>query len=703
MKTSALPKQPRRLVVAIAAGVLLATLLAGFSGAATDDEAARDLDGPIPPTLRLGDAATYYHDQGVRPPFKVVVNTAGVVYDIDGVARFAVRLETDRDSARAGPEGVSNADLASGRAISTSGWGSGVSESHDGNLFGARDIRRDLNYSFRFHAPAAAPPAGCLTLIGQPSYAPLDANSVARRLEQCYTPASFWRQHPALRPDYAFAGLDEFEVDGAPMSALRMEPSASSRMETPDGSPIPTLRAWVSPSVPFLVRLERGPGANAGPDLQLVSFLRGVAPLAATTPLPTPLGPLPTGARSPWGLPETGFYAEFPPSAAWRIALQYPPDPTFRDFIARHPDAIAVSAEYNEAVTFAGRSRAWAFVVSDGSAAMTVKGEQEFLGGALPAPPRERLHYSRLDRAPPIDGLPDVLPTIHGLMERWARYVPKELAAVEPTPRFHLASDNATLVIGLTGAGADSWAELTFTNGSVRRLEHGRFRQTETPSLPLVSTPDAPAPLPPRPASAADSTFTWKAPSLGESVDIGLFAVGAAAAIWLWPTLRSGALMPLFSRVVGPKALEHKHRSLIAELVRSEPGIHFGEIVRRTGLGRGTVRHHLRVLSATRILREHSGPRYSTYFAIEAADRRVMLAADALKAPGARDLLRVVLESPGINGSQAAATAGISRQAAARHVHRFEERGLIEVRRGPGMFSLSATSLAALVTAKREG
>lgn len=173
---------------------------------------------------------------------------------------------------------------------------------------------------------------------------------------------------------------------------------------------------------------------------------------------------------------------------------------------------------------------------------------------------------------------------------------------------------------------------------------------------------------------------------------VGVLAALAAALYYLGPKVKTlGA--SLYSRIGADDALDNETRQRILEIVREEPGIHFSDIRKRLGTGVGSLEHHLDVLVDHGILVEAPGSGYRCYFEHGSVDRRVMAVADRLRSEVARGLLRAIVERPDDALADIADELGVSPDAAAYHLDRLEEVGLVDRRRDGRSLDLALTDL----------
>lgn len=107
------------------------------------------------------------------------------------------------------------------------------------------------------------------------------------------------------------------------------------------------------------------------------------------------------------------------------------------------------------------------------------------------------------------------------------------------------------------------------------------------------------------------------------------------------------ALLPLFTRIHKPEALENPRRRQVLDEVTNNPGFSFSGLVRATGLATGTVRHHLTVLKRLGFIQSATRGNTIRFYPVGIErSRRDALA--VLQDPACRELCVKVAERPGI-------------------------------------------------------
>src|SRR5205085_1546619 len=90
------------------------------------------------------------------------------------------------------------------------------------------------------------------------------------------------------------------------------------------------------------------------------------------------------------------------------------------------------------------------------------------------------------------------------------------------------------------------------------------------------------------------ATLSAWVPTPEQAAGVGAAAVAVGLLYYLWPLAKGG--LGLFSRLKQPEVLGHPARQQILQLVEAQPGIHFKEMARRTGMPNGSLVHHLETL-----------------------------------------------------------------------------------------------------------
>lgn len=453
--------------------------------------------------------------------------------------------------------------------------------------------------------------------------------------------------------------------------------------------------------------------------LTLATFTAGtqtrLAPAAASDPLPA----LAISKRPDWGVDDTGLVMDLLPSTAWNQAMTDPSYTKLRDFTKSHPGWYTESA-----YSFRLQGPAWWFHVTDGQTTFSVIVEVARDSG-LPAPlPQHAFRYTDFPETQATSaGKREMFasgPTLAALQGRWRDYATRQDGAHAATNflvRLGCADDGSGTCIPYEIALA-GWEETsaspqrldtTTTPPTLVRDESVRFsnlvlidgkanwmqehEENSTVRDGVFTLAPSSSGVPGHPV-AGSGLSAWL-PSPAQAAGAGLLALLAGLAYYLWPALKSGGALGLFSRLRTPELLNHPQRARLAGLVEANPGIHFQELLRQSGLPNGTLVHHLDVLRKGELLVAHRNGGYTCYFLAGATQR----GAEAVKADGARRLLQAIQGSPGISGLELSRATGLTVSTVHHHVQRLLEGGVVTGQRDGRSIRLYARSPSAVEVA----
>lgn len=533
------------------------------------------------------------------------------------------------------------------------------------------------------------------------------------------------------------------ELEGLPAVVL-----ASTRLEP---SSVGTVYLWMAPNVPFpLLIVHQAPGSAAREVARLAYYEAGAAAPEPARPAPEPAAPaLDWAPAPPWGVPDEAAAWRFHPSDAFERAREHAGAQTLREFLALHETAWTRYARWDVRSEAYGslRTESWGFVLTDGQAEYAfriarrdptplahVATASPPLDGSAPLLPYEFLELAPhpdapSERAAPLasDRPPVRAPTVGSALGRWAVYDP-ELVQDEGRINFEyrygclppvcerlvhdfsaawLHQGDALPLPGLLDDGPQ------FARGGIQYDSTGATRMTWR-----VATPALTLHLPPtefvREKTALDeavgvrgdasmTTLPWRVPPASVALAAGLVAALVVAALGLRSVLRGGLTLLGYSRLVQSRALAQPVRSLLVDLVRQHPGLHFQELVRCSGRSPSTVDHHLRLLVRLGLVVRVEGTRYVCFFPKGRLGHPAMTALPVLKSRGARRVLDALVRSPGTSPAELARGVGASRQGVHRHLVRMEACGLVSFERRDGRVRVVPTGLGREVAADPPG
>lgn len=491
-----------------------------------------------------------------------------------------------------------------------------------------------------------------------------------------------------------------------------------------------------SPSWDESGRLPEDPDADTYLVVRLAGYTRGNGPLAKTNDVdPRPAPPIEWKPRQPWGPDETGINHPFPLSSAFVRARDDPEYDGLRSFLREHPSAIVSNTYYDEWGDDDSSAHRWVLDIGDASAGLRIsvlrreRNDLQSLNELVPGSPvpgdagETTISYNVTEQEfgghlfDPLNA-PQNMPTVASVMARWRAYAAPEFAGEAPNMweftlhdvRYAGDADALTMRAGFlhefnqfdwvnpstmstrwVSNRTESYVRIDASGWTSHSGEHG-FRSAWGDSDPPQQVPPTKSGGGPKIGVRANAVrvVPWALPTGKAAVATGFVALLAGAAYVFWPAVKSGLVLPLYSRVERPRVLDNARRSQIAAIIEQQPGIHFQEIARRLQLGAGEARHHLNKLLLTGVVTEQANDGFTCYFLKGALDRRIMLAAPVLKAEGARRVLRAVLENPHASLTDVAALTGLSTPTVHYHVRRLAGTSLVEARRTGGEVRLLA-------------
>jgi hypothetical protein len=459
---------------------------------------------------------------------------------------------------------------------------------------------------------------------------------------------------------------------------------------------------WLNPALPVPLRFEvAAAGTDRSARYDLVAFEAGgqqrLARGAWTGGWDAPAA-LP---MRPWGLDEQGMESPFPAEQAFARMRE---DPLWSAFLRGNPDAYLLETASATSTLYGQTERSWRFTITNGTAAVEGVARQsvpEWADG-LPEPARSAAAshevaaaWTEPEAIPPRPQGTPMLPTALAAAARWRE------AGGQGTANgwsYALVGDGLGGSAHAVGAGSGIVQHRLVDPAAPGEDALSRFNSLNVTTdwawmdaegdlrVQWASTWDTASgdPILPQqapeaaPASALAAPRGW-VPTAAQAAGAGAVGVLAGLLYYLWPTLRAGVL-GLFSRVTGPELLESPARASLVALVQANPGIHFKQMQRLSGMGNGVLVHHLHKLTGAGLLVARRMGKYTCYFA-PGASREGLAAVEALKAPGARRVLDTVRTASGLGPEAIAQRSGLAVSTVHYHVQRLERAGLVQVDR----------------------
>ncbi|MBW3582247.1 MAG: helix-turn-helix domain-containing protein [Euryarchaeota archaeon] len=452
------------------------------------------------------------------------------------------------------------------------------------------------------------------------------------------------------------------------------------------------MRVWLSRDSPYPLRIEAHDVVSGFMEIyRLAGLERGDASMSPASPLPPDLPTIETAPLRPWGPDDTDAVHPYSLGEAFQGARDDPTYPGLRDFLERFPDA-----DVTGALTHPGSKHDWVFTVTSDTHYIAVCASRRTVEADGTTGPQIARHetcaeeehdwlaYAFSTAAAKIRSLQDVWSAIHPDIETNGRIDYGFYTECGDSCHYFITIgvERTTQTERLTPLRAEGDSERTTVRHTVHFGHDGRILKIGNATSERKMDGGTPLPDPgdddqdPVPLTMAGSV--WVLPDSGPIVGTALVAFLTGLAYWLWPTVKSGLALPLFSRVQRAKALDHPVRAELFSAVETEPGIHFQEMVRRTGHAEGQVQHHLGKLVDTGLLQVKKTKGYTCYFPGGRVDRATLASAGLLKSDGARSVFTAVATTPGTSGADIAEATGLARQTVAYHLKRLVEAGLLE-------------------------
>lgn len=520
----------------------------------------------------------------------------------------------------------------------------------------------------------------------------------------------------------------------APAGFERVGPFDAARFSGEDDQGQP-LSIWLADGIPYPVRYEAAQAVpqdlfegsqGQGAFVVEMTGLEAGSQARVAGGEPGPAAPaIEYAPRQPWGMDETGAEHPFPPSKAYQVAAEQ--SPLFQAMLAESPGAYIANSWFMDLSSTNDVDRRWHLMVTDGSTMVSLFVRQEGTpAGAgddwpmwnvwdkLPQVPEEGMVYDYSveelaslpfdDLFPMPDELPQAWPTAASVVARWKHFVgPQEDASAPAWEQSVFCSGTCGLPDLLVRTGVNEHhsstvsvqpgqqpeflaSDLTFGTlfltgeGHTILFVDARLDSQATAAVPVTAGPASP------PSSTADdgvraTSLAAFIPTVPQAAGATLLGLLLGALYWLWPKLKAAAGLGLFSRIGGEQLLEHPARAQLLQIVQAEPGVHFQDLVRRSGLPNGTAVHHLGKLAKGGLVSVRSLGRYTCYFPGNSPDRAALAAAPVLRSDGARRVYEAIQGRPGLSGLELAGLVELQPSTVNYHVQRLVESGLVRAAR----------------------
>jgi len=127
------------------------------------------------------------------------------------------------------------------------------------------------------------------------------------------------------------------------------------------------------------------------------------------------------------------------------------------------------------------------------------------------------------------------------------------------------------------------------------------------------------------------------------------------------------------------KALQLTARRTVYDAIKSNPGLHFRELQRRTGMAVGSLQYHLDVLQRVHLVKATRKGKFLRFFPVigEQTDEEKKTLS-LLRNESVRKIVLLLLSKPHANNRQIAAFLELSPSTVSFHLQKLEESALVE-------------------------
>lgn len=499
-------------------------------------------------------------------------------------------------------------------------------------------------------------------------------------------------------------------------------------------------RLWFQEGIPYPVRFEASIDTPEPDVLTLIGFDRGEEALVpGPVPARVDLPAVGLAASDRYGPAPGGWQHPFPIPAAVEHAQAHSQE--VADFLAGHPDWFVRAADHRLEDRDGTLTDRWELDLHGGDQALSVQVSRPRDAAPNVLPPEATRLVAQLEEAVAeetfdqpsssgveADGAEDDeewpaecrsarLPSVGAVAARWSAMQPEPTAANsygfrldcftfsgDVAPRARVFAGDARIIFPAAPSDPLTEDDSQSSTQVLTRLvahEDGHFEVERSATAVSRSTGlgQRPQGTPPQSIERVGGGV-WATPEAPIAASITLVSILAGVLYWLWPVLKAGPL-GLFSRLQGPQLLDHPVRKELMQRIEAQPGLHYQDLVRAMGKGKGAVEHHLRKLQDGGLVKSIAAGGYTCFFPV-AFDRRLTAAAPALKSAGARRVLAAIQANPGASATTIGALTGLSPAAVNHHLQRLGAAGLVDVLRNGRSLSLQPTALASQVAAANQ-
>ncbi|KCZ71032.1 hypothetical protein ANME2D_03062 [Candidatus Methanoperedens nitroreducens] len=144
-------------------------------------------------------------------------------------------------------------------------------------------------------------------------------------------------------------------------------------------------------------------------------------------------------------------------------------------------------------------------------------------------------------------------------------------------------------------------------------------------------------------------------------------------------TIRFLAILGGYKKICHSNVLENTNRDKLYDFIKSFPGSYFSEIIKATGLNKGTVEYHLKMMKSEEMIessKTNGKTRYFlNHFTYNKAEQTVIA---ALKNDAHRRIILEILNNQGINHKTLSERIGVSGPTITQHIKYLKEKGIVK-------------------------
>jgi predicted transcriptional regulator len=211
------------------------------------------------------------------------------------------------------------------------------------------------------------------------------------------------------------------------------------------------------------------------------------------------------------------------------------------------------------------------------------------------------------------------------------------------------------------------------------RIEMGEYRHESPEHTPTAAHTVTPLPQHP-------PLIQMGFPDLERGAVIAVPLLVGIFTAYFFPAIQFAAtkgllFIPAFSRIKRSQVLDHKLRDKVHALIRENPAITPTELKKATGVGWGTIVHHLAVMEREGLIASRIEGRHRRFFLADEVPPRERASLAVLANQRTQEIYTDLLDNPGLATPELAQRVGLSSPGALWHLKRLEGSGLVSRRR----------------------